>query len=577
MFYFALVFLVLCIFLVITNRKDVSTKYFIGMMLAYINALFFMMIYFAKDTSYNNVVGNYFSMPLAVWEFLMFLPLNREFLLCVWNLSYFLALYLGLNFAMSFYQYGEIQWMKISRTVISIVLLLEFLIYHPYVQKYGYYFLYPSILNIVEIEKMQELLYLLTKGINAGILLFGVGILISNYRKITPLKMIRRNMLFLMLNYIMIISMCQAILGRYPAFLMKVSRIADIVIFRSLEVNDSRLLHEKLYLYWGLGTDGIYGMEMDAACPFKGIGPVKSLIPFREKNEWERLGAWNQNRGLSFVEGAWMHKHDGTYYLIYSAPGTCYSTYAWGVCRSKSPLEGFEYQKNNPVLLKRHGLVTGTGHGSLAEGPGNTLWAFYTIKLCYATKYERRIAMDPAGFDEEGNLFVKEPSEIPQWAPGIVSSPELCGDTPLLPLTFEEQAVVSSHAPGRDGLYALDNSMLTWWQPADEDENGQLMVDLRAVFKVSGARIIWRDVNLDYENGILPGAFQYVIQVCDGERPDHFTTALDCSENRTDYAVDYRTFETVSARYVRLILKGGPKGIRPGVISFTVFGEYERG
>lgn len=334
---------------------------------------------------------------------------------------------------------------------------------------------------------------------------------------------------------------------------------------------------EKLYLYWGLGTDGIYGMEMDAACPFKGIGPVKSLIPFREKNEWERLGAWNQNRGLSFVEGAWMHKHDGTYYLIYSAPGTCYSTYAWGVCRSKSPLEGFEYQKNNPVLLKRHGLVTGTGHGSLAEGPGNTLWAFYTIKLCYATKYERRIAMDPAGFDEEGNLFVKEPSEIPQWAPGIVSSPELCGDTPLLPLTFEEQAVVSSHAPGRDGLYALDNSMLTWWQPADEDENGQLMVDLRAVFKVSGARIIWRDVNLDYENGILPGPFQYVIQVCDGENPDHFTTALDCSENRTDYAVDYRTFETVSARYVRLILKGGPKGIRPGVISFTVFGEYERG
>ena len=249
MFYFALVFLVLCIFLVITNRKDVSTKYFIGMMLAYINALFFMMIYFAKDTSYNNVVGNYFSMPLAVWEFLMFLPLNREFLLCVWNLSYFLALYLGLNFAMSFYQYGEIQWMKISRTVISIVLLLEFLIYHPYVQKYGYYFLYPSVLNIVEIEKMQELLYLLTKGINAGILLFGVGILISNYRKITPLKMIRRNMLFLMLNYIMIISMCQAILGRYPAFLMKVSRIADIVIFRSLEVNDSRLLHKVMPYY----------------------------------------------------------------------------------------------------------------------------------------------------------------------------------------------------------------------------------------------------------------------------------------------------------------------------------------
>lgn len=346
---------------------------------------------------------------------------------------------------------------------------------------------------------------------------------------------------------------------------------------KELYIRDPMLFADddgKLYLYWGLGVDGIYGMEMDADEPWKGVGEIVSILRFEQEHVWERLGAFHQNRGLSFVEGAWMHKHQNRYYMIYSASGTCYSTYAWGVYQSDNPLKGFVYQENSPVLIKRTGLVTGSGHGSIVEGPAHTLWAFYTVKLCYATKYERRIAMDPVGFDEKGNLFVQKPSERPQWAPGEKQHPELDNDTPFLPLTFEEQAVVSSSVSGRDGLYALDSSMLTWWQPADGDERPMLTVDLRALFKVSAIRIIWRDVGLDYEKQILPGPFQYTVEACEEKSGEEFATILDCRKNEKDYAVDYRSFKPASARFVRLCIEGWPEGIRPGVISFTAFGEY---
>lgn len=344
-----------------------------------------------------------------------------------------------------------------------------------------------------------------------------------------------------------------------------------------LRIRDPMLFADedgRMYLYWGLGSDGIYGLELKADRPTQGIGSSVSLLCFHGEHEWERLGAWNQNRGLSFIEGAWMHKHDGKYYLIYSASGTCYRTYAWGVYRSDSPLSGFVYQKKNPVLCKKFGLVSGTGHGSVVEGPGGTLWAFYTIKMCYAAKYERRIGMDPAGFDENGDFFVAGPSEIPQWAPGAAERPEQGNETPLLPLTAEEQVCASSHAPGREALYALDESMLTWWQPEDKDERSSLTVDLRAVFRVSAVRLIFRDVGLDYDRGALPGPFGYLVESCMDEDGERFETLLDCTDNGTDYSVDYRTFEAKNARYIRLTITDHPPGIQPGVINFTAFGIF---
>ena len=73
-----------------------------------------------------------------------------------------------------------------------------------------------------------------------------------------------------------------------------------------------------------------------------------------------------------YIEGAFMTKHNGTYYLQYACPGTQYNTYADGVYTSKSPLGPFTLQASNPFSSKPGGFMTGAGHGStIADKYGN--------------------------------------------------------------------------------------------------------------------------------------------------------------------------------------------------------------
>ncbi len=61
--------------------------------------------------------------------------------------------------------------------------------------------------------------------------------------------------------------------------------------------------------------------------------------------------------GKPYIEGAFMTKHNGTYYLQYACPGTQYNTYADGVYTSKSPLGPFTLQASNPFSSKPGGFI----------------------------------------------------------------------------------------------------------------------------------------------------------------------------------------------------------------------------
>ena len=69
--------------------------------------------------------------------------------------------------------------------------------------------------------------------------------------------------------------------------------------------------------------------------------------------------------------------------------------------------------------------------------------------------------MDPVGFDENGNMFIKGPSETPQWAPGVKARPWKDNDSGLFPLSEDKNCTVSSEAPGRNAPYAVDNDNRT--------------------------------------------------------------------------------------------------------------------
>ena len=138
------------------------------------------------------------------------------------------------------------------------------------------------------------------------------------------------------------------------------------------------------YLYWNSSdTYPLYGIAMDRAPEgFAFRGEPKAFIALDpEHHGWERFG--QDHRGAkfpdgkpvgNFLEGAWMTKVRGRYYLQYGAPGTEYNAYANGTYVGDGPLGPFEYAPYNPVAYKPGGFVQGAGHGSTFQDEYGNWW-----------------------------------------------------------------------------------------------------------------------------------------------------------------------------------------------------------
>ena len=133
----------------------------------------------------------------------------------------------------------------------------------------------------------------------------------------------------------------------------------------------------------------------------------------------EAMTAMFLSVGKPYIEGAFMSKHNGKYYLQYACPGTQYNTYADGVYVSDTPLGPFVLQKSNPYSSKPGGFITGAGHGSTIEDAFGNLWHASTMRISRNHDFERRIGLFPAGFDKDGVLFCNQnfadyPHEVPK-------------------------------------------------------------------------------------------------------------------------------------------------------------------
>ncbi|MFO0876891.1 MAG: endo-1,4-beta-xylanase [Gemmataceae bacterium] len=331
----------------------------------------------------------------------------------------------------------------------------------------------------------------------------------------------------------------------------------------------------RLFYYWGCTpTEGIYGVELDADNPTKVIGKPVRVIAFEpEKAPWQQLGDWNEQPSRGWVEGAWMLKRDGRYYLTYAAGGTENRTYAMGCSVGKSPLGPFTPQKNNPVLRTTTGLVTGTAHGCVVEGPHKSLWAFYTVRTGVVHGFERRLGMDPATIGADGELCVDGASSLPR---RLSTSPKPADPTGWLPLNSGPKTVGSTDGVNLSGRLAVDDDLRTWWQPAADDRSPTLTSNLTTPGAVVRAvRVAWRDVGLNTKAGVKPGAFRYRVEV--RTAADMWTTVIDRGESTEDLLIDYRECQATPGTAARLIIVGAPPGITPGVAEFTVFGEVRNG
>jgi hypothetical protein len=358
---------------------------------------------------------------------------------------------------------------------------------------------------------------------------------------------------------------------------------------------------DKPYLYYpGRGVSGIYVVPLDPDDLTRFAGPPRHLFGFQKDHVWERYGEMNEYDEVAWIEGPWVEKVDGTYYLQYSASGTQWKTYAEGYYTAKSPMGPFTYAPNNPLLRKTEGLVTGTAHGSIVRAPDGRLWQFYTIVLSNPPG-GRRIGMDPIAFDREGRMSVRV-TDTPQWAPGVVADPARNGDSGSMPVSINKvramnaRSSASSQQPGHDAAYAVDNSSGTWWEPSPTDAQPTLTLDLGPatrfdvvqLFAIDSVRLLFtspgrfggrRDTAAGNATPVAAGgqgkaptgAFQYRIEVStDGAA---FTTLLDRSANAVARNTLFEELPPTRCRFVRLTVLDWPRTTPLGLIELTVFGK----
>ena len=308
---------------------------------------------------------------------------------------------------------------------------------------------------------------------------------------------------------------------------------------------DPHLFEEdgRIYFYWGCSNvTPIYGVELDPD-DMTPIGEPKELIFGDNKiRGFERFG---ENHGAStdedeieskvqqmikrlgtkeedlspeqltmlraymsndpYIEGPWMNKHNGKYYLQYACPGTQFNIYADGVYVSDDPLGPFEPAANNPFSYKPGGFIPGAGHGSTMEDKHGNLWHTATMRISMNHDFERRLGIWPAGFDKDGELFCDQrygdwPLKVEQGKMEPFADPE------WYLLSYGKKASASSFVEGNEPENAVDENVQTWWRAVTADPGEWLEVDLGKAYDVRTIQVNFADDKLEID---LPEGAQF--------------------------------------------------------------------
>ncbi|MBQ8073283.1 MAG: family 43 glycosylhydrolase [Clostridia bacterium] len=362
----------------------------------------------------------------------------------------------------------------------------------------------------------------------------------------------------------------------------------------------------RVYLYWGSSNDcPIYGWELDRET-LTPIGERKSLIygdkdhhgferfNFPGKKEKERPGLEGEiyrlffGAGNPFLEGPFMTKVNGKYYLQYAAPATEEAIYSDGYAVGDSPLGPFTFGINSPFSSRLSGFITAAGHGSTIEDRYGNLWHVASMGISVNADFERRVGLFPAGVDKEGLLFCNQnfadyPMEIPagRFDPWSVRPKHML-------LSYRKAVTASSSLEDHPPELAVDESIRTWWT-ARGNRGEWLQVDLGRPCPVHGVQINFAEegipvLRMPPEECGLPGPVggryvdsghtlrtRYLLEgSADGQS---WIPIADLRTADTDRTHPYHVLEQdQSLRYIRLTCAETPYNSPISVSGLRVFG-----
>lgn len=357
---------------------------------------------------------------------------------------------------------------------------------------------------------------------------------------------------------------------------------------------------KRVYFYWGCNNKTpIYGVELDNKT-FKPITEKKGLIGNRyEKCGWEKTELYREpprtkfdERKLAFVgnlpyiEGAYMTKHDGKYYLQYAAPATEVNAYGNGVYVSDSPLGDFKVQKHNPFSSKPAGFIRAAGHGSTIEDKYGNFWHIASMSISVNEAFERRLGLFPVGFDKDGTMFANQflcdfPIEIPdgKFDPLSVKPRQML-------LSYKAKATASSVYGDNTPDKGVNEDIKTWWCANSSNAGEWYQIDLGKEREIESVQVNFADCEVPQLKKVKKSGSFYdkryidinsdlktrwqLLASLDGE---NWTVVIDKKNAETNFCNDFITLEEkVNARYLKVVGYEFPYNSRMAISGLRVFG-----
>jgi hypothetical protein len=261
---------------------------------------------------------------------------------------------------------------------------------------------------------------------------------------------------------------------------------------------------ERWFMYWNSSNAyPLAGIELDKSkqLAYKDGATPKWLFGLEpEKHGWERFGQDHRDSTIKpFIEGAWMTRHGGRYYLQYGAPGTEYNVYATGTYLSDAPLGPFTYAPYNPVGYKPGGFVTGAGHGNTFQDVHGNWWNTGTPWVAVNWNFERRIGLFPAGFDADGQMWVNTRfADFPHWLPTKRTTTRDELFTGWMLLSYKRPVTTSSARDSFPADNVADENPRTFWVAREKRPNETLTIDLGRAYEVKAIQVNYAD----YKSGL---------------------------------------------------------------------------
>jgi GH43 family beta-xylosidase len=299
----------------------------------------------------------------------------------------------------------------------------------------------------------------------------------------------------------------------------------------------------KKYLYYardcsenfqnGIRKSEIYGVQLNDDMISVSGEPVLLTTPTQLWETGTSDTYWN--------EGPAVIKHNGTYYLTYSANFYASPAYSVGYATSDSPLGTYTKSSDNPILTAgTYKNISGPGHHSFTTGlDGKELFMVYHSHTFPGVGGgNRQVNIDRVMFTESGEMYVDGPTISSQPKPYTSSCFNVASTSKVTVNAVDTKLLT-------DGIFTIHKKNQSYDLVSNLNENGQvvILIDLLEKRKISDI-LVYRGVHdeTDFSSFDLIIDDKYISEGC---------LLPDNSEQRAAIL----SFSKVEARKLKIILR----------------------